>query len=105
MFTVAETETFTKQSKRYWGKEECDAFITFIANHPDAGDTVPGSGGVRKVRWRAKGKGKSGGVRVIYYNMLERGTIWLLLIYGKNVKENIPANVLRQVKEVVENDW
>ncbi len=103
MFTVAETESFAKQSKRYWDKEERDAFITFIANHPDAGDVVPGSGGVRKVRWRAKSKGKSGGVRVIYYNMLDRGMIWLLLIYSKNVKENVPANVLRQVKEMVEN--
>jgi len=48
MFTVAETESFAKQSKRYWDKEARDAFITFIANHPDAGDVVPGSGGVRK---------------------------------------------------------
>ena len=73
MFTVAETESFAKQSKRYWDKEARAAFITFSANHPDAGDVVPGSGGVRKVRWRAKSKGKSGGVRVIYYNMPDRG--------------------------------
>jgi len=63
---------------------------------------VPHSGGVRKVRWRSSGQGKRGGVRVIYFNMLEDGKIWLLLIYGKNVKENIPAHILKQVKEEIE---
>ena len=104
MYTVAETATFTKQANRYWNEEERSAFIEFIAHHPDAGEIVPGSGDVRKVRWAAKGKGKRGGVRVVYFNMLDAGTIWLLLVYGKNVVENIPANVLKQVKEVIEHD-
>ena len=55
----------------------------------DTGDIVPGSGGCIKVRWSRKGTGKSGGLRAIYYNMLEDGTIWLLLIYAKNEHENI----------------
>ncbi len=103
MYTVAETATFTKQADRYWNGEERSAFIEFIARCPDAGEIVPGSGGVRKVRWAAKGKGKRGGVRVVYFNMLDAGTIWLLLVYGKNVTENIPAHVLKQVKEVIEH--
>lgn len=54
-----------------------------------------------KVRWSRKGKGKSGGLRVIYYNTLEDGTIWLLLIYAKNKNENIPAHLLKAIKEKI----
>jgi len=102
MFTVAETETFVRQAGAYWNDEERVEFISFIASNPEAGDVIPGSGGVRKLRWRAKGKGKRAGVRVIYFNMTAQGKIWLLLIYGKNVQENIPAHVLKKVKEKLE---
>jgi len=64
-------------------------------------DVVRGSGGCRKIRWTRKGIGKSGGVRVIYYNMLEDETIWLLLIYAKNKHENIPAHILKAIKEEI----
>ncbi|WP_366944080.1 transcriptional regulator [Ferrovum sp.] len=75
--------------------------VNGYATHYDVGDVVRGSGGCRKVRWSRKGTGKSGGVRVIYYNMLEDGTIWLLLIYAKNEHENIPAHILKAVKEEI----
>ncbi|MDT8377171.1 MAG: DNA-binding protein [Mariprofundaceae bacterium] len=104
MLTVAETETFTRLVGDYWSEPERLEFIEHIASHPELGDVVPGSGGVRKIRWHAKGKGKRGGVRVIYYNMLSVGTIWLLLIYGKNEQENIPVNILRKIKEELENE-
>jgi len=103
MLTVAETEIFTKQAARYWSSDEHAAFVSFIASNPEAGEVVPQSGGVRKVRWSIGGRGKRGGVRVIYFNMLEDAKIWLLLVYGKNVKENIPAHVLKRVKEELES--
>lgn len=103
MFTVIETPTFVRLASDYWNDEDRSSFITFIAGQPEAGDVVPGSGGVRKVRWRGAGRGKRGGVRVIYFNRLANGEIWLLLIYGKSVHENIPAHVLRQIKEEIEN--
>ncbi|MDQ6996749.1 MAG: DNA-binding protein [Mariprofundus sp.] len=103
MLTVAETETFSKQAPRYWSNDEHTAFVSFIANNPESGDVVPHSGGVRKVRWSKAGQGKRGGVRVVYFNMFEDGKIWLLLIYGKNAKENIPAHILKQVKEEIES--
>jgi len=103
MLTVAETEIFTRQAPRYWNADEHATFVSFIASNPDAGKVVPHSGGVRKVRWSMNGQGKRGGVRVIYFNMLEDAKIWLLLIYGKNVKENIPAHILKQVKEELES--
>ncbi len=94
------------QAKRFAVKvryrEYSGAFrVAWIATHYDVGDVVRGSGGCRKVRWSRKGTGKSGGVRVIYYNMLEDGTIWLLLIYAKNEHENIPAHILKAVKEEI----
>ena len=87
-----------------WNDEDRSSFITFIAGNSDAGDVVSGSGGVRKARWGSTGRGKRGGVRVIYFNRLTNGEIWLLLVYGKSERENISAHVLRQIKEEIEND-
>jgi hypothetical protein len=64
---------------------------------------VPGSGGVRKLRWGVAGRGKRGGLRVIYFLRTSQGQIWMLTIYPKNVAENIPANVLRQIKEEIDD--
>ena len=67
MLTVIETLLFQKQWPLYWTEEERGEFAAYIAADPEAGDVVPGSGGIRKVRWRRAGSGKSGGVRVIYF--------------------------------------
>ena len=73
-----------------------------LIKDPEAGDLIPGSGGVRKLRWGVTGRGKRGGIRVIYYARVRRGQIWMLTLYAKNVVENIPANVLRQIKEEID---
>lgn len=103
MLTVIETPTFVRLASDCWNDEDRMRFISFIAGSPDAGDVVPGSGGVRKVRWGVAGRGKRGGARVIYFNRLANGEIWLLLVYGKSVRDNIPAHVLRQIKEEIED--
>ena len=72
-----------------------------IAN-PEAGALISGSGGVRKIRWAVSGRGKRGGVRVIYYAKIRQGVIWMLTIYSKNVEENIAAHVLRKIKEEID---
>jgi len=72
-------------------------------DNPETGNIIPGSGGLRKVRWRAPGRGKRGGYRVIYYARLKQGVIWLLTMYPKNVAENISAHVLRQIRKEVED--
>ena len=64
---------------------------------------IPGSGGVRKLRWAAPGRGKRGGYRVIYYVRRANGVIWMLTMYPKNVTENIPAHVLLQIRKEIED--
>lgn len=75
-----------------------------LIEHPEAGDVIPSSGGVRKLRWRAAGRGKRGGYRLIYYVKRARNVIWMLTLYPKNVAENISADVLRAIRNEVEND-
>jgi hypothetical protein len=103
VLTVIETPTFSRLAADYWTEDERGAFAAFIASHPETGNVVPGSGGLRKVRWSRQGTGKRGGVRVIYYNRLANGEIWLLLIYAKSARENIPAHILRAIKAEVDN--
>jgi hypothetical protein len=71
----------------------------YMIVNPEAGDLIKGSGGVRKMRWSGSGRGKRGGIRVIYYCRLQQGQIWLLTAYAKNVRDTISAAVLRKIKE------
>ena len=102
MFTVVETPTFSKLSADYWSEEEREAFVSWIAANPEAGDVIPRSGGCRKVRWSKAGMGKRGGLRVVHYNQLEDGRIFLLLIYAKGAQDNIAPQVLRKIKEALD---
>ena len=99
MFTIIETLHFSRLASDYWNEDERGEFATWLAAHPEAGDVIPGSGGCRKVRWSRAGMGKRGGVRVIHYNQLEDGHIYLLLIYAKSAQDNIPAKILQKIKE------
>jgi hypothetical protein len=104
MYTIVETPIFTADAKSILTEDERGALCARIADAPLAGDVVPGSGGCRKMRWQLPGRGKSGGARVIYYNQLGNGIIWLLVIYAKAVRGNIPAHLLKAIKESIEND-
>jgi hypothetical protein len=79
-----------------------DQFVNWIALNPLAGDVIPGSGGIRKVRWAASGRGKRGGARVIYFNVMKQGTIWLLMAYTKSKYDNLPLSVLKELKNEIE---
>ncbi|MCL2635959.1 MAG: type II toxin-antitoxin system RelE/ParE family toxin [Betaproteobacteria bacterium] len=104
MHTVIETPLFQNLVSDYWGEEERGAFCAWLAANPDAGDVIPGSGGCRKVRWSRPGTGKRGGVRVIYFNRLANGEIWLLTIYAKSARDNIAARSLKALKELLDED-
>lgn len=103
MFEFIETPFFTKALDRYLDDDEYGELQSQLNKHPDSGKVVPGSGGVRKLRWGSEGRGKRGGLRVLYYLRLARGQIWMLTLYGKNVRADIPAHVLKQMKEAIED--
>jgi hypothetical protein len=103
MFTFIETRLFTRLIQEYLTDDEYQELQTTLMNTPDVGDVIPHSGGVRKLRWRAAGRGKRGGYRVIYFTRSTEQEIWLLTIYPKNVTENIPANVLRKIRKEIED--
>ncbi len=104
MYTIAETPSFIEDAKKLWTEEERAAFCVWIAGSPDAGDVIPNSGGCRKVRWSRAGMGKRGGVRVIYFTRLQSGEIWLLVIYAKAVRGDIPGHILKAVREAIEHE-
>lgn len=100
--TVAETPIFLRYVDEVWTEEEREEFISFIAASPDAGDLIRGSGGCRKVRWSASGRGKRGGARVIYFVGKEE-TIWLLIVYTKAKFDNLPTSFLSELKREIED--
>jgi hypothetical protein len=103
MYSFVETKLFTRLVQEYLSEAEYAELQNSLIEHPAAGDIIPGSGGVRKLRWRAKGRGKRGGFRIIYYLRLARGQIWMLTMYPKNVMENIPSQVLRQIRKEIDD--
>jgi hypothetical protein len=104
VFTVIETPVFSRKAEGLLTEDEREEFAVSISQNPTAGPVVRGSGGVRKVRWARSGAGKSGGVRVIYYNQLQSEEIWLLTLYAKNERSTIPAHELRVIKEAIERE-
>ncbi len=99
-----ETPIFTRQALELFSDAEYRELQLSLAEHPDQGDTIKGSGGLRKVRVAAKGKGKSGGVRVIYYWITARGQVYLLLAYSKNRKDNLSAEELALLRALAEKE-
>lgn len=103
MFSFIETKLFTRLVQDYLTDDEYRELQALLIEQPEAGDVVPRSGGVRKLRWGAPGRGKRGGYRVIYYVKPARNVIWMLTMYPKNVAENIPPGVLREIRNEVED--
>jgi mRNA-degrading endonuclease RelE of RelBE toxin-antitoxin system len=98
MRTVIETPTFQKQAEKIWSEEELLAFIDWIASNPLAGDVIPGAEGAGKVRWSIAGKGKRGGVRVIYFNLTEQGSMVSITLYQKADQADIrPSDIQKAV--------
>ena len=104
MYTFIETKLFTRLVQEYLPDQEYAELQRALMLNPDAGPVIPGSGGVRKLRWRAPGRGKRGGYRVIYFVKSTSRIFWMLTIYPKSVRDNIPAEVLRRIREEVENE-
>ncbi|MFU7502902.1 MULTISPECIES: transcriptional regulator [unclassified Candidatus Tisiphia] len=97
-----ESPLFSKLLRSYFTDDQYAAFQWELSLHPKAGDLIPRSGGLRKIRWSTKDSGKRSGVRIIYYYKMEEEQIWLLTIYAKNETENISIGILRKIKEELE---
>ena len=100
MRTVIETPhlSFQKQAEKLWSEAERHTFIDWIAEHPLAGDVIKGAGDARKLRWTVAGRGKSGGVRVIYFNLTEEGVVVLVMMYTKASRATVlPTDIDRGV--------
>ena len=97
-----ETSLFSKLLGDYLSDDEYRRLQNHLIEHPDAGAIIRNSGGVRKVRWRAGGKGKSGGVRVIYYWAKADDQTFFLTLYGKGEQENLSAAELKRVAKLLE---
>lgn len=100
--TFVETKLFTELVLDYLSDDEYAAMQQFLVVNPEAGDVIPGSGGVRKLRWGAAGRGKRGGLRVIYFLRRRNDEAWMLTLYAKNVADSIPAKVLKKIKEAID---
>jgi hypothetical protein len=97
MLTVVETSAFARRAEKLLSTDEHEELLFFLALHPQSGDEIPGTGGVRKVRFAARGKGKSGGVRVIYYFYDQENPLYAIFLYGKNEQANLTPDQKRQV--------
>ncbi len=104
MYNFIETKLFTQLIRKYLSDEEYAELQKALLLNPEAGSVISGSGGVRKIRWRAQGRGKRSGYRVIYFVKMTTQTFWMLTIYPKNVSDNIPAHILKQIREEIENE-
>ena len=102
MFTFIESAAFERMRALYLDDEEYAELQQFMILHPEAGNIVRGTGGVRKLRWRRKGTGKRGGLRVIYFLRYQPNEFWMLALYAKTRRENVPAHILKQLKEAFE---
>ena len=94
-----ETPVFTRRIGNYLDDDEYRRLQSFLAEHPDAGKIIQGSGGMRKMRWAGSGRGKRGGLRVIYFWWVSRDRISMLLVYPKSEQDDLTPDQLKQLKQ------
>src|SRR4030042_3190134 len=97
---IIETPIFTRRIQAILSDEEYRLLQIHLVNKPDVGKVIPGSGGLRKLRWSARGHGKRGGIRVIYYWFMSKDTILLLFAYSKSEQDDLTSEQLRQLRKV-----
>lgn len=95
-----ESPVFTEDLNELLSDESYSEFQEYLAEHPTAGDVIQGTNGLRKIRWAAQGKGKSGGVRVIYYHVCAAYQIRLILIYRKGIKDDLSPSQKKILSEL-----
>ena len=107
LITIVELPEFIKKSDKIFTKDERDELLYYLSENPKSGNLIQGTGGIRKLRWASKGKGKSGGSRVIYFFYNETIPLFLLTIFSKNEKINLTKSerkdLSKMTKELISN--
>ena len=98
--SVAETPLFVRQAADIWDRDEHNAFVDYVARNPEAGDVIPETGGVRKLRWRRQGTGKRGGVRVVYFYYDTECPIYLLMVYAKAMQGDMTPDEKKAARKL-----
>jgi hypothetical protein len=101
LITIVELPEFIKRAKNILQKEERDELLYYLSSNPKSGTLMQGTGGIRKLRWAARGKGKSGGSRVVYFFYNETIPLFLLTIFGKNEKINLSKSERNELAKLV----
>ncbi len=102
---IVETSIFTRRVIRLLDDESYRLLQTDLLHDPERGVLLRGSGGLRKLRWALPGRGKRSGVRIIYYWADAHGRLLMLLIYGKNEQDDLSAEQVRQLRQLVEREF
>jgi hypothetical protein len=101
MQTIAETPEYIHRAEKLLLEDERRDVLHYLAEHPKSGDLMEGTGGVRKLRWSRGGRGKSGGVRVIYYFHSEALPLYLLTLFAKNERANLSKAERNELADLV----
>lgn len=99
--TVTELPEYIRRANELLNEAERKAIIDYLAAHPRSGDIMEGTGGIRKLRWARGDKGKSGGVRIIYYYHHQRIPLYLLTVFGKNENANVTKSERNELAKLV----
>jgi hypothetical protein len=99
---IAELPSYIRLAEKLLSGQERQDLLAYLAEHPKAGDIMEGTGGVRKLRWRRGGQGKSGGVRVIYYFHDDLMPLYLLTLFAKGDKANLSKAERNELADLVD---
>lgn len=102
LITVAELPEYQRRAEKLLSQAEQNDIVNYLAAFPKEGDLIKGTGGVRKLRWQRGGRGKSGGVRLIYYFHSERIPLYLLTVFAKNERVDLSQAERNELAKLVE---
>ena len=100
-----ETRSFTRQVLAQMFDDDYRLLQAYLMENPTAGKVIPGGGGLRKIRWKGKGKGKRGGVRIIYYWAAELAIMLMLYMYPKSAQKDLSAGQVKVLSELVKKEY